>query len=480
MQNLEKDDIQGLIVRGYGKLPAARFLLLKITDSQIAKKYLYELSDQVNTGSDSPEDFAIHVAFTSGGLRALGLPDSALRTFSREFREGMSDEYRAFILGDQNNSDPVKWNWGGPKNDPVHMLLLLYAKDDLTLEREYNIRVNSANFLQGVSLIAVKATSSNIDNKEHFGFRDGITQPKMEGLGSGKKYEKDKEDPIKAGEFVLGYRNEYDRLTDIPTVLKTEDIKNILPVNEQNLNLKDLGRNGSYLVYREIEQDVFGFWKYLEANSKEVPGNKTDSAIKLGAKMVGRWPGGAPLVLSPEKDDSTKSQKTNFKYWDEDPKGYKCPLGAHIRRSNPRDQLFDRKKQPSIEMIRKHMLLRRGRAFGKPLVHSMKPDDIFKLEKDDGQKRGLHFICLNADISKQFEFVQSVWLNSSKFAGLYNETDPITGARINSKENTNTEFTCPAMPVRTKYKDLPQFTTTVGGAYFFLPGIKALKFIASV
>jgi Dyp-type peroxidase family len=392
----------------------------------------------------------------------------------------MADEYRSFILGDQNNSDPLKWNWGGPKNDRVHMLLLLYAKDDLTLEREYNIRINSANFLQGISLIAVKETCSNIDNKEHFGFRDGISQARMEGLGSEKQNEMDKVVPIKAGEFVLGYKNEYDRLTDIPAVLKNDDIKNILPVNAQDPDLKDLGRNGSYLVYREIEQDVFGFWKYLEANSKETAENKTDSAIKLGAKMVGRWPGGAPLVLSPEIDDSTKSEETNFKYWDEDPKGYKCPLGAHIRRSNPRDQLFDRKKQPSIEMIRKHMLLRRGRAFGKPLVDSMKPDDILKLEKDDGQKRGLHFICLNADISKQFEFVQSIWLNSSKFAGLYNETDPITGARIDSKENPNTEFTCPAMPVRTKYKNLPQFTTTVGGAYFFLPGIKALKFIANV
>ena len=188
-----------------------------------------------------------------------------------------------------------------------------------------------------------------------------------------------------------------------------------------------------------------------------------------------------PIAESPNTDDKTKAIFKEFGYFNQDEKGLKCPMGSHVRRTNPRDHLVDHGQEDSIEMIRKHQLLRRGRVFGPPLVDSMNPEDILKLKKDDGEKRGLHFICLNVDISRQFEFVQSIWAQSPKFAGLYNDGDPIIGARVTEENTKNDEFISKSesSPIRNKYKHLPQFTTVVGGSYFFLPGIRALKFISN-
>ena len=137
MQHLEQDDIQGLVARGYGKLPCARFLLLQVEDAVRARRYLQRISTQINTVRTSPADVALQVAFTSAGLLQLGVPDTALATFSREFLEGMDDPLRAPVLGDQGDNDPATWQWGGPHQPRVHVLLLLYAADEPTLERQF-------------------------------------------------------------------------------------------------------------------------------------------------------------------------------------------------------------------------------------------------------------------------------------------------------------------------------------------------------
>jgi Dyp-type peroxidase family len=484
MQDLDKSDIQGLVSRGYGKLPKARFLLLQVTDAAIAKKYLADLGSQVNTIDYSPPDFAIAIAFTADGLKAIGVNDTILKTFSREFLEGMDDPYRSFLLGDDGDSQPANWKWGGPHSPRVHMLLLLYAKDDILLDQVYKQQVENQDFKQGLTLVSVKETTTLEYGKEHFGFRDGLTQPDMEGLVSAdlEKFRKPAtprvgdELKIKAGEFVLGYKNEYDNYSESPEVPLTDDPGNILPVKEQEgPSVKDLGKNGTYLVYREIEQHVLQFWKYLQDNADdEMAGGSEAAAIKLGAKMVGRWPNGTPVTLAPDKEVDTINIKSQFGYFDNDRRGEKCPVGAHIRRTNPRDELFEKGKDTSIEVIRKHQLIRRGRAFGTPVVPSLKPEDIMKVLQDDGSKRGLHFICLNASISRQFEFIQNIWVKSSKFGGMYNDADPLLGARGNLKN----EFTCPVENgVREKYRDIPSFATVIGGAYFFLPGVKALRFL---
>jgi deferrochelatase/peroxidase EfeB len=204
-------------------------------------------------------------------------------------------------------------------------------------------------------------------------------------------------------------------------------------------------------------------------------------AIALGAKMVGRWPDGAPLVTSPETDHPEHATDNEFHY-EKDLVGLRCPRGAHIRRANPRDVLApdDRGRDASIQMVRKHQMIRRGRAFGRPVSATMDPSEILAARgKPDPVRRGLHFICLVGDISRQFEFPQRAWIHSANFDSLSKDGDPISAARRPPQsENPNNEFTCPASPVRRKYKQMPQFTRLVGGGYFFLPGIAALRFIS--
>lgn len=481
MEKLETDDMQGLIVRGYGKLQFARFTLMKIENRAEAKKYLQYVSEIISGGGiESPKRYAIQIAFTSKGLKALKLPDSAYKTFSREFLEGMDEPFRAVILGDKNENDPGRWIWGGPDNDEVHLLLMQYAVDSDTLETEFNAQ-RSIFQRRGISIISQRETNWIDGDKEHFGFKDGISSPRIEGLGDPE----DRTPPqhlFKPGEFILGYENEYKSFTPGPTVDSIDDPENILPSAKDNPDRKDLGKNGTYLVYRELNQHVLKFWKYLEENSKEPASGRIEAAIKLGAKMVGRWPGGEALVNSPDNDNSdpSKPSDNNFGYWDNDITGIKCPFGSHIRRTNPRDHLpVSHSKNDSTEMIRKHQLLRRGRLFGDPLVKGLKPEDILKCESDD-ENRGLHFICLVGDLSRQFEFVQNVWVQSANFGGLFNDGDPLIGSRQKQGELINDEFTCPSNNVRRKYKQIPQFTKLTGGSYFFMPGIKALKYIASI
>lgn len=492
---VEKEDVQGLLVRGYRKFPFAKFLLLNIKDAKPAKVYLSKVSDQLNTAKVSPEEFSINLALTSKGLKALKLNENIYSKFSREFLEGIDEPYRATILGDINSNHPDKWNWGGPKNEEVHLMLMIYAKTQNILDHETDKQKNDFS-INGISLIEIKETISLPSGKEHFGFRDGISMPAIDGFGDkpitkiGEEEEaqiKEKK-PMKAGEFLLGYKNEYGSYTESPMVSKAEDPENLLPESIENSEFKDLGKNGTYLVYREISQDVINFWTYLKENSIEPADNKTEAAIKLGSKMVGRWPSGASLLNYPDEDvnenviadiDKKKIADNDFGYRDKDPDGMNCPFGSHARRTNPRDKFStDHNKRDSIEMIRKHQILRRGRAFGKPLHSSMNPEEIMNCE-DDNVSRGLHFICLIGHISRQFEFMQNAWVHSANFLGLFKDGDPLIGTRISSGDNVNDEFTCPAFPVRRKYKDMPQFTKIIGGSYFFLPGIRALKFIAS-
>jgi len=473
MANLNKHDIQGLVARGYGALKAAQFLLLEVEEAARARAYLQEIA--ITDATEATEHVAIHVAFTRPGLEQLGVRERVLKTFAREFNEGMDHEVRARSLGDQGDNDPGNWKWG--HETKPHALLLIYAKDEPTLE---SIVARERTAMKGAfRVMAVKSTTRLAGQKEHFGWRDGISTPIIDGFGGKDAVSASWTAPFPAGEFVLGYKNEYEAYTESPTVALEDDPDGLLPVTPDK-TAKDLGRNGSYLVYREMTQDVPAFWKYLADNSREAPiAERARSAIELGAKMVGRWPGGAPLISSPRADDPRHAQHNAFTYYDRDRVGISCPLGAHIRRANPRDHLpSDHDDEDSVQMVRKHQMIRRGRAFGPPLASSMEPRD-FLATPPDGKERGLHFICLVGHIGRQFEFVQRAWINSPNFAALFKDADPIIGVhRPSTDPNASDEFTCPTALVRRKYKGLTQFTQLVGGAYFFLPGIQALRFIA--
>ena len=440
--------MQGLVVRGYGKLMAARYLVAEIADPMRAGTWLEQVAAQVDSAEGRPERRAVNVAFTASGLAKLGLGGEALGTFAEEFVSGMAAPFRRAPLGDVDESAPEHWDWGGP-GVPVDLLVLLFARDDEELAAA-EADLLGLDGADGVDVVRSLDTSP-LEDREHFGFRDGVAQPSIAELGPAPY-----PDSITAGEFVLGYPNEYGLLTDVPA---------------------DFGRNGSYLVFRQLSQDVQAFWDYCEQATLRPDGSvDTEARTRLAAKMVGRWPSGAPLALAPDADDPALAVANDFGYHAEDPHGLRCPVGAHVRRSNPRDSLDPQPgSRRSIDVGKRHRLLRRGRKYGPLLAR----DELLSAGapgewRDDD--RGLHFICLVGNIARQFEFVQRTWINSPRFAGLYDNPDPLMGPEPPGGRT----FTVPAHPVRERHTGLPRFVTTRGGAYFFLPGLAALRRLAAL
>ena len=509
---LDLDDIQGLIARGYRTLPHALFTIFTARDQAAAHALLSWLLPRVTTAGRFSGDSALHVAYTPAGLRRLGLPGSMLTGFAPQFRSGMTDPNRSRFLGDVGESDPHCWVWGGPQEPPIDGLILLYARSPEVLgarQAELAGQIDAA----GVRQVTVLDTLE-LGNNEPFGFHDGISQPVIQGLPKAKG------GPpagtpggrvVPAGEFVLGYPNVYGQLTDRPLLPAAGDPRRLLPRDPAGSGAADLGRNGCYLVMRQLEQDVDGFWRYAGQATRQPDGSEDPQArTALAAKMVGRWPSGAPLVETPDRDNPRLGNNNDFGYYHNDPLGLACPLGAHIRRMNPRDSLDPQPgTDASLEVNDGHRLLRRGRSYGSgtgaPAAAGPAAEDNGHAERlaradvapesgggrrtgagaerGGGESRargreeqsgtGLHFICLAASLIRQFEFVQHTWLNNPTFHGLYDDTDPLIGGR----DPRRATFTVPALPVRRRYRDLPQFVRTRGGAYFFLPGISALRYL---
>jgi Dyp-type peroxidase family len=464
---LEFRDIQGLVFSGYGDKPHASYLLLKVSDPAAARRWLRTLSEAITTGADRPPDTCLNIAWSARGLAALGLHEPELQTFPLEFREGLSgSDTRSRTLGDVDASDPRTWRWGGPES-PVHALLMLYARSAALLA-DLLVAQRSA-FAGALECVCEVPTETLPERREHFGFADGIAQPAIEGSRKGPRRGSRS---LQAGEFVLGYENEYGKLPLIPSVTPALDVAGHLGDCSAEGERKALGRNGSYLVARQLQQDVRGFWAFMrEAAQAEHPGSTAaDEAIWLAAKCVGRWPSGAPLVLAPDHDDRSLAAENEFGYAEQDADGLRCPVGAHIRRTNPRDSL-EGGAHASQKAVDRHSIIRRGRSYGKLLA-----ERPWLAEHDDGVERGLVFMCINANIRRQFEFMQQTWVNNQKFGGLYDERDPLIGAQ-DAEANS---FTIPAEPARRRLEALPRFVTVRGGEYLFLPGVRALKFLASL
>jgi Dyp-type peroxidase family len=462
----ELHDVQGLVARGYGALAAACFVLVGIDDRAAGRGWLGTVAAALTPADERPARRAVNVALTSGGLRKLGLDAGAIRLFSNEFTDGMTTAHRSRNLGDVDDDAPDRWDWGGPRTPDVDAVLLLYARDETELallEREHTGALGV-----GVRILARLGTS-DLQGHEPFGFRDGISQPLIEGLSKTGS----PEITHRFGEFVLGYSNEYGRYTDRPILDPAADPGRLLPL-EPETRRPDLGRNGTYLVFRQLGQDVRGFWRFVERATKR-PDGSSDPArrIRLAAKMVGRWPGGAPLVLAPDGDDPALAQANDFAYFHDDRHGTRCPIGAHIRRANPRDSLDPSPgTAKSWAINRRHKILRRGREYGTQLT----PDEALSGEHNAEEDRGLHFICLNANIARQFEFVNNTWLNNAKFAGLYDDADPI----VAPSSRYGGTFTVQSDSVRERVTDVPRFVSVKGGAYFFLPGLAATRYLAGL
>jgi Dyp-type peroxidase family len=434
---LEFDDIQHILLT---RVPAltGRYEFLSFSQPAQGRAWLAGLIDKVAsaqsvTRSMDRERRWVSVAFTWNGLRALGVDEASLATFPEEFRQGMAA--RAQVLGDTGANHPDQWE-GGLNSPDLHAIAILFARDEA--ERERSTREHQAYLARtpGVEVLSsldFAALPPFTHARDHFGYRDRMTTPEIEGTGveptpgSGPL--------VKAGEFILGYDDENGPPVDLPQ----PDV---------------LSRNGSYMAYRRLQEHVGRFRDFLRQH-----GETPEEQELIAAKLMGRWRSGAPLILAPEKDDpalAADPQRNNdFNYSKMDPFGYAIPLGSHIRRMNPRDT--------AVNMQRRRML-RRGATYG-PLLPEGAPED--------GVDRGIAAFVICASLVRQFEFAQNVWINDPNFHELGNERDPIIG-----NQDGTFDITIPKRPIRKKITGLPAFTTVKGGAYFFLPGIKALGYLA--
>jgi deferrochelatase/peroxidase EfeB len=422
-----------------------------------------------------------------------------LAEFSHEFISGMSEKSRARRLGDVGANAPSRWTWGRKGKTMPHVMVMLYGEMDSFATQESELKDALAG--SGLKLLYALDTH-DIGDVEPFGFNDGVSQPEIDWdrkkpprLVETRNYT----NVAALGEFLLGYRNEYGLYTDRPLVDAEDDPERTLPLAEDRPGQRDFGKNGTFLVVRDLEQDVPGFWRFLYQQS----GRDSGKARKLAAALVGRNMNGDPIVrmhpwpipgVGHDLDDVWGNQFT----FAQDPDGLACPFGAHIRRANPRNAdlpprargfwrwlwrtLGFGSRSPREDLAastRFHRLLRRGREYGPQLLQQ---SALASAKQNARDKRGLRFICLNANILRQFEFVQSAWLESSIFDGLSEEGDPLVGSRALLLADRRTDnFSIPRENgLRRRITGLPQFVTVRGGAYFFLPGIRALRYIAKI
>ena len=451
----ELADMQGLLRSGFRTLPHASYDLYHLGDAAGGGRLLGRLLPLVTSAAQRDVPVATQVAVSAEGLRALGLPASTVELFSLEFQEGMGAPARSRFLGD----DPAQWAWGAPAGPSIDVLVATYAVTEQALAEAVDT-IQAWAGETGANL--VQRLGTRLTDDEAFGFRDGVSDPYVEELATSRqRRDPPSSRPVPLGEFVLGYPNAYGLLTQRPVLPSESDPARHLPVLEPGRDVgypsggADLGRNGSYLVLRSLQQDTAGFDEYIHRESAAAG---IDPHL-LAAKMVGRWRSGAPLVLTPEWDEPDLGSANDFGYHHHDEQGLRCPIGAHIRRANPRDSLDpDPGSAESIEVTDRHRLLRRGRRFAA-----------------GSEADGLHFLALNGNLGRQFEFVQHTWLDNPKFGRLYDDVDPIVSPRTR-----RSVFTVPDEPIRRRFARLPDFVTTLGGAYLFLPGLRALRFLTEV
>ena len=495
--DLDYDDVQGLVRFAFGSMHRACFYLVRIKDVNAARSWL--LNAHITSGRilSPPPETALQVAFTVDGLKELRVPDEAIQGFAPEFVSGLAgDESRSRRLGDVGQNAPVRWRWGHQDRSP-HLAVMMYGKEGAMEQCEAEFR---GPLWDTAFEVLERLPTSHLGDVEPFGFVDGISQPVIdwEGKRTIKGDQLQYSNVVSLGEFLLGYSNEYNEYTDRPLLdSNSKGATDLLPALDQPQK-KDLGRNGTYLVVRQLEQDVRGFWQFADKAAESNP----EARKRLAEAMVGRAINGSPLVpLQNQPIDGVGEDEKDRAYnqftYTTDPVGDRCPLGSHIRRANPRNADFPNPVKGPISHLlqtlgfgrkglrddlmsptRFHRLLRRGREYGPGLS----PADALQPRPANEEERGLHFICINSNIARQFEFVQGAWLTSTKFNGLSEESDPMMGDRepVAGCPVPDTFSRPRASGLRERCNDLPQFVTVRGGAYFFLPSLRALRYFASV
>lgn len=446
--SLELFDIQGNVLRGYA-MPFGCHLFARIEDAAGARSWLAQAVGRVTTAElQARNDLKVarNIAVSAAGLERLDVPAALRAEFSEAFRAGMVRRARA--VATDAASHPSRWKENAFRPDTAHLALSVYARSEERLRKELRHLVAELED-SNVKVLHDRWVERQPHDREHFGFADGFAQPHVIGAPAGKRPAPTTTSavtrPFPAGEFLLGYRDLDGAMADGPPGA--------------------LGRNGTYMVYREFDQDVAGFRRFLREQSER----RGLPEELLAAKIVGRWRNGTPLAASPDEDGLKKgrgdTRLDDFGYAD-DRAGFRCPLGAHIRRTNPRDSAGI-----GLSLSRRHRMIRRGMGYGPRLADGALDDD--------GEERGLAFICFVADIERQFEFVLGQWCNDGNAFGLGSEADLLLGTGEGASRMT-VQGTPPIFLRRPNGEagGLAPFVTTRGGEYFFLPGIEGLRSLA--
>jgi deferrochelatase/peroxidase EfeB len=461
-------DLQGNILRGYTKKPHVRYLILEVAEPSAARRWLAASVSgrgdgvpQITSGDwgANRPDTCFNIGLTYEGLRALGTPSSSLEMFPNEFVEGMTA--RALKLGDVGPSAPE--NWPAPFNEPkrIHLIATIYAKK---VEQLNEVQKRALPDQKAFRLLGTCEGYNFPGDFVHFGYRDNITQPRFEEVPDSQRHP-DRQPRAPLGTVLLGHPTNLEGLTwRVPQPA-------------------ELGHNGTFNAFRVLKQDVAGFEKYLDQAASDLlkhprvdellpPGDEEKigkglsrcAALReiVAANLCGRWRDGTPLALSAEAPDP-KADLTDFDYVGVGDS--RCPHGAHIRRCNPRGgQIVQRMANNSRRLVR------RGVPYGPPY-------DPAKLRDRDEPERGLLGNFIGASLGAQFEAMSCDWLNLGlQDPRITGSNDPISGAN----DPGTSWFDLPLKAGGTiRLRRLPQFVSTRGGAYTFLPSLKAIHYLGS-
>jgi Dyp-type peroxidase family len=389
----------------------------------------------------------LNLAFSSRGLRALGLSSCRLGTFSREFQNGMADH--ADLLGDIGTNRPACWEpWW--QDGSVHAMVAIHAQSSDRIRERFG-PIEAAMGRHGVRAVGEPQTATRLivnekQVKEHFGFVDGFGQPALDIDGY---------DPPKRGQGTPDGHGGWNHVALGEFILGLPDEEGVLPDAPQP---PELATNGTYLVFRKLQQHVGKYREYVRAQADRLGWTPE----RVGARLIGRWPDGSPLEKAHKQPDAAlgadEDRNNDFLYDKEDANGHLCPVGAHIRRANPRDAL-----KLSPQLASRHRMLRRGITYG-PELPTGAPED--------GSDRGLLFMACVASLRRQFEFVQGQWLNDGNIFHLGEDRDAMGGCHDGSRK-----LTVQGCPPRF-LPNVPEFVTTRGGEYLFKPGISAMRWLA--
>lgn len=444
--DLDVQDIQGNILRGY-TYPTAAYIFLRIDDLARAKTLLETMLPRVTSGVtwEQPPPVAIQLAFTYAGLERFGVPAGVLASFPDEFRDGMAA--RADLLGDRGPSAPPNWE-SGLGQGVAHVLVTVWAIDSAQLEA-VRAELRAVGASAGATTVINETRAEALPGgRDHFGFSDGLAQPAVSGTGVKGRPGDGQPDgaggwrDVATGEFLHGYTDEDEGLPNAPSA--------------------PFEKNGTFMVYRKLHMDVARFRSTIREAGERYAGGPN----LLAAKIVGRWPDGTPLSLSPERPDpdivADPKRINNFGYAD-DAKGLRCPLGAHIRRANPRED------SPFFggRLTNRHRIIRRGRPYGSPLADGA-------LE-DDGADRGLVFVCFVSNIWRQFETIQTLWIDDGDPFGLGKDKDFLIGC----PDGSAAKMTIPGNPPFF-LSPTPHLVTMRGGEYLYQPSMSALRWLSEL